>query len=543
MRCPLKNRLIQLLVVSLMLTNLHGPSIVLAQTNNTGRVVVHLFEWKWMDIAKECTYLAQKGYWAVQVSPPMEHVPPTADMGGNISNDFPWWVRYQAVTHDTTKLISRSGNADEFKSMVKACNAAGVGIIVDAVINHTTGVGYGKGTAGSEFSPYTYPQYVKDDFHHCGTSNGDIQSYQDRTQVQTCELVNLADLNTGKANVQKTLRTYLQNLLNIGVIGFRIDAAKHIAADDLKAILTGLAKPDGSKPYIFLEVIDQGGEPIKSLEYIGYGDVTEFRYGVVLGAVFNGCRGALSELQTFTNDFLPSRNALVFTDNHDNQRGHGAGGACILDHRDGNALYNLGNLFQLAYPYGHPSIMSSYYWNNRTSSNDGDSKGPPSAKAPYKAGSGADTRPVYGPNQKAGEYPINCTDTFEDGKWVCEHRRPAIANMVAFRAATAGEPLSHWQNIGGARSNHIAFGRGAKGFVAINRTDKAATTTYQTGLPAGRYCDISKFDFVGKQCVLPGTNKPAPASAVVTVNGAGQIANVAVGAVDGFAIYVGAKLP
>jgi hypothetical protein len=43
--------------------------------------------------------------------------------------------------------------------------------------------------------------------------------------------------------------------------------------------------------------------------------------------------------------------------------------------------------------------------------------------------------------------------------------------------------------------------------------------------------------------VLPGTNKPAPASAVVTVNAAGQIANMAVGAVDGFAIYVGAKLP
>ena len=30
-------------------------------------VVVHLFEWKWADIAKECTWLAQNNYCAVQV--------------------------------------------------------------------------------------------------------------------------------------------------------------------------------------------------------------------------------------------------------------------------------------------------------------------------------------------------------------------------------------------------------------------------------------------------------------------------------------------
>lgn len=28
--------------------------------------------------------------------------------------------------------------------------------------------------------------------------------------------------------------------------------------------------------------------------------------------------------------FMPSNRALVFVDNHDNQRGHGAGGASIL---------------------------------------------------------------------------------------------------------------------------------------------------------------------------------------------------------------------
>ena len=163
-----------------------------------GGVFVHLFEWRWTDIAKECPYLGAKGYTGVQVSPPMEHVPPRVDMG-NPAADYPWWVRYQPVTHDVTKLTSRSGSLAEFQSMVTACNAAGVAVIVDAVINHTTGVGSGTGTAGSTYTAYSYPQYGTTDFHYCGTAGNDILSYSDRAQVQSCELVNLADLDTGKA--------------------------------------------------------------------------------------------------------------------------------------------------------------------------------------------------------------------------------------------------------------------------------------------------------------------------------------------------------
>src|SRR5690242_18173695 len=38
-------------------------------------VIVHLFEWPWASIASECTnVLGPKGFGAVQVSPPQEHV-------------------------------------------------------------------------------------------------------------------------------------------------------------------------------------------------------------------------------------------------------------------------------------------------------------------------------------------------------------------------------------------------------------------------------------------------------------------------------------
>jgi pullulanase len=505
-----------------------------------GGVFVHLFEWRWTDIQKECPYLAAKGYTGVQVSPPMEHVLPVADMGDPAA-DFPWWVRYQPVTHDVTKLTSRSGSLAEFQAMVDACNTAGVSVIIDAVINHTTGVGSGTGAAGSTYTTYDYPQYDPADFHACGTTGNDIASYSDRAQVQTCELANLADLDTGNPAVQGILRTYMQDLLDMGVKGFRIDAAKHMAAQDLAAILDGLTLSGGGSPYIFQEVIDQGGEPVRSFEYTPNGDVTEFNYSVRVGEIFNGCSGSLSALQGFESSWLPSRFAQIFTDNHDNQRGHGAGGACILDHRDGFDLYNLGSVFMLAYPYGHPSVMSSYYWSNNPASNDGDSKGPPSTTSPFTSGSGAETSTVYSATQTTGDVPANCSDAYVDGKWVCEHRRTAIANMVGFRQATGGEPVTDWVNVS---SNHIAFGRGSKGYVAINREASANTRTYTTTLPAGYYCNITAYDFnpATGLCVLPGANTPAPANALIKVEADGQILNQTVDSMKAFAIHVDAKL-
>ncbi|KHJ99109.1 hypothetical protein OESDEN_00902 [Oesophagostomum dentatum] len=82
------------------------------------QTMVHLFEWKWTDIAAECeNFLQYFGYGAVQVSPPSEHITLTQN------GDMPWWIRYQPVSQ---KLISRSGNEDQFKDMINRCNKVGV---------------------------------------------------------------------------------------------------------------------------------------------------------------------------------------------------------------------------------------------------------------------------------------------------------------------------------------------------------------------------------------------------------------------------------
>eukprot|EP00171_Calliarthron_tuberculosum_P010429 IDg10429t1 len=229
---------------------------------------VHLFEWKWPDIARECEeHLAPYGYDAVQISPPQEHIQGTQ-----------WWTRYQPVSY---KLESRGGSRTQLIEMVRRCNAVGVAIYADAVINHMAGVGSGTGVAGSSYSEYRYPAvpYSPTDFHFCGRPNNVISNYSDAYEVRNCELVNLADLKMEINYVRDRIAGYLNDLLSIGVRGFRYDAAKHMAVNDLNAIRGKLQ----SAPYIFSEVIDQSSsEAIRASEYFGVGDVTEFRYGIEL---------------------------------------------------------------------------------------------------------------------------------------------------------------------------------------------------------------------------------------------------------------------
>lgn len=317
---------------------------------NSRTVMVHLFEWKWNDIARECeTYLGPNGFAGIQVSPPNEHA---------VVEGRPWYERYQPVSYI---LNSRSGNREEFINMVKTCKKAGVDIYVDAVINHMTGtLAHGEeriGISGSKFGRFAYPEFSYDDFHHCGRNGNDqIQNYGDRYEVQNCALVGLADLNIEKDYVRDRIVRYLNELVDIGVAGFRIDAAKHMSTHSLNEII----KRVKGGAYVYQEVIDQGGEPIQASEYFQNGDVTEFKYSVDMSRVILGGKLAwLNDKAQFGEgwNYMPSDKAVVFIDNHDNQRGHGGGGH-ILNYKDGRQ-YELASVLMLAWPYGYPLSTSS----------------------------------------------------------------------------------------------------------------------------------------------------------------------------------------
>lgn len=490
------------LLTAVAITAAFAPTSVAADPEPR-TVFVHLFEWKWSDIEQECVnFLGPKGFSAVQVSPPNEHI------DHHQVTDYAWWARYQPVTY---QLESRSGTRQEFISMVQTCQANGVDIYVDAVFNHMADQ-VGVGVNGSTFNraSLSYPFFSSSDFNGCSPANIQGSDYNNNAwRVRHCQLSGLPDLNQGSAYVRGQIQAYLQDLVDIGVAGFRIDAAKHMEVNDINAILSGV----NGDFYVFLEVIDPGGQSVSASEYTPYHDVTEFKYSQKIGETF--ATGQLSWLSNFGEPwgFMGSTSAVVFVDNHDNQRGHGM--AAQVTHRSGS-LYDVANVYMLAWPYGYPKVMSSYEWGGVN-----DSQGPP------HDGSG-NTKNVYN-----GNGTLNCFGN----DWKCEHRWRPIANMVAFRNYTAAQSaytVTNWWDNG---NDQIAFTRsganGGAGFVVINREGSGLNQSFQTGLAAGNYCDVISGDFDSSTGTCSGNT--------ITVDNNGW-ASINVSSMSAVAIYGGAMI-
>uniref|UniRef100_A0A671REX6 alpha-amylase n=1 Tax=Sinocyclocheilus anshuiensis TaxID=1608454 RepID=A0A671REX6_9TELE len=371
------------------------------------------------------------------ISPPSESIV--------VTNPWhPWWQRYQPIGYN---LCSRSGNENELRDMITWCNNVGVNINDKQIINHMCGAGGGAGThssCGSYFDAnkkdFPTVPYSNLDFNDgkCNTGSGNTENYQD---IKNCHLVGLLDLALEKDYVRGKVASFMNKLIDMGVAGFRVD------------------------------VIDLGGEPITSGEYTGIGRVTEFKYGAKLGNVIRKWNGEkLSFVKNWGEGwgFMSSDKALVFVDNHDNQRGHA---------------------FMLAHPYGFTRVMSSYQWDRNIVNGQVDDQA--------HNGDGS-TKPV----------PINPDSTCGDG-WVCEHRWRQIKNMVAFRNVVNGQAFSNWWDNG---SNQISFSCGNKGFLVINNDDWELNATLNTSLPGGTYCDVISGQkengrCTGKQVVVGGDGR------------------------------------
>jgi alpha-amylase len=538
---------------------------------------VQLFEWKWSDIATECeNYLGPYGYSAVQVSPPQDHI-----ILSSVANNpgYPWWQRYQPVSYIVN---SRSGTDAQFQDMVKRCSKVGVQVYVDLVINHMTGntqkstnTGVSS-SAGSSFDATTrsFPTagYTSADFHSCpsGTtaSNDGSIGYncvsnncnidwgnENRQGVQYCQLSGLTDLKSEAANVISKIQAYINKLISYGVMGFRIDAAKHIPTVHLQTIINGLNSlptsnynPSGSgvvtKPYITQEVDGDSSVPASWYEGMytdGRGTITELNSGRVLSNAFwyngNGYNG-ISSLYGYglTTGMVPSQYGVSFVDNHDTNR-------CSIDNcgsgeNNGILSYPLQNYgscapycnsrswetaqaFSIAHPYGYPMITSSYSFGAGQSSN-----GPPS-------------------DASGNTNSLSCTSA-TSCNFLVEHRLGTVLPMVEFRNTAWGKQnsgsstmMDYWwvYNYGqsGQNLNMAGFSRTGSstvsfGAIVINNDHPSAETLNSNvvvGMPAGRYCDIitGYLNTAGTGCTSRGTSTGGAKLVTVvlnTVSGANQ---------------------
>lgn len=435
-----------------------------------GNVFVHLFHWSWNEVKNECQRLKDIGYTDIQVSPAQE-----TKEKDNTSDE--WWKRYQPVSF---RIGNRGGSEAEFDEMVRFCQEdAGIGIYVDAVINHmlSRGTPDGTGFLDTEYRKFDsdplQPEIVglfgPQDFH----TDFDRQNidYKKRDMTLRGQLgtapTGLVDLATETDWVREQIANYLITLLNPkqgvrpGVAGIRIDGAKHMDHNDIRRILLKVDDQVSSNYFIFKEVIGRGTgqEAVDDPEYLPPNipqgtNVTEFEFSKQITRIFRK-HGVVSDLVGSVpinnwNNMGPGNKSVIFVDNHDEQRNGDA-----LSWVENKDSYVLANAFMLGWDYAYPKVMSSF----------------------------VDSNGGYGNLRVSGAVANNCNAH----EFICEHRYPPIANMVKFRRIAGTTPVVNKAAHG---QNRISFSRGNKGFIYINHTDQTITTTVQTNMPAGSYCNI-----------------------------------------------------
>jgi pullulanase len=432
-----------------------------ARTSAKKDVQVIAFQQSWNTIAKECTdTYGPEGVAYVEVSPPQESIQGTQ-----------WWTSYQPVSY---KLDSKLGTEAEFKNMIKQCNAAGVDIIADVVINQTTGsdvaAGDQKGVAGSDYNGSTgtypgfatsqYPGGITDsDFHGCKRN---ISDYTNQQEVQECRLSSMWDFDSESEKVQDIQSDYLVSLWNAGVRAFRMDAVKHINTNSMKALKEKFAQKIGKNAndiYWIQEVIGNSSEAsgIQPSNYLQNGTVTQFGFKSEMNQAFKDKIAKLKGLKDRLDKDIDSANANVFVTNWDTARSQGA-----LTYKDGSR-FQLANAFMLAYDYGTPRLLSDYKWDV----NDNGAPGATDTKVPdVDMGSACST---------------NSSD------WNCEQRWTSTRGMIAFRNYAGDAAVTDWQDDG---DSNIAFSRDGKGFIAINNSKDDKDASYTTSLADGEYCDV-----------------------------------------------------
>jgi alpha-amylase len=455
------------------------PSDAAATLNNSD-VTANLWEWNWTSVAQACTQqLGPAGYGAVQVAPPEESI----TLAGTSDGAHPWWEVYQPVSYN---LTSRMGNRSQFSSMVTACHNAGVRVYADAVINHTAGSNNtaNSGYGGSTFSAsgYSYPAvpYSYDDFHHpndgyCNDADGQIDDWNNVAEVQNCELSSLSDLKTQSSTVRSKIAGYLNDLIDLGVDGFRVDAAKHIPQADFAAIRSQLhtTTASGTAPYIAQEIMPGGSGTLAPSSFTSNGDVIGFSYADGLKAQFtNGTLNNLSGIPSWSLDATSSQTYAMVT-NHDTERD-----GSTLRYQDGSK-YLLANYFLLAYPYGKPVVYDGFAFSTSAT-----------GQTPPSDGSGFVSN-------------TSCSN----GAWQCNTQSTAMKGMVAWH--NAARSVTTVSDFTATNAGVIGFHRGSLGWIGLNDTSSASTASYATGLADGTYCDR----------ITGGVNGSSCAGTAVTVSG------------------------
>lgn len=306
-------------------------------------VIVQLFDWSFAEISNVLPELAEIGYTHIHLSPVQKSV-----------ENGRWWGKYQPL--DYRVIEGPMGTREELVTLAEKANELGIKLMADVVINHMAAHPHVEVKRG-RLQSVNFADFSKEDFHPYAP----IRDWSDELQVRNRWLFGaLPDLKTESEPVRRKLRAHLLDLQCCGVGAFRVDSARHIPPEDLKAIFKGV---EASSLVVgeIAECSHQVFEPyLKELPEMAFYD---FPLLEKLAASLRGDK-PMSDLVENGELWqgLPGCASIPFLRNHDLDRGEAHRSEGIQDprYRLENDAWQIGYVALFGFGRGAPYVFANH---------------------------------------------------------------------------------------------------------------------------------------------------------------------------------------
>ncbi len=286
------------------------------QSDIEGSAILHCFNWSYNSIRSNLSAIKEAGYTAVQTSP----VQSPKDYNGSWNDqNGQWWKMYQPLDFSISSN-TWLGNKNDLKSLCTEAEKMGIKVVVDVVANHVAnnheGGGYNNVNGGVAQNLKRWEYY-----HDYNEHANDSSRYS-----MTMGHIGMPDLNTAHPDVQNIVKNLLIECINVGVDGFRFDAAKHIelptdqdcGSDFWPNVIEGSQKATSNKIFYYGEILNGCGTDIGN--YTRYMSVTDnYSSDAVLVAVNNGNASAMAN-SNYAKGAQPGKTVL-WVESHDTHMG------------------------------------------------------------------------------------------------------------------------------------------------------------------------------------------------------------------------------
>lgn len=266
----------------------HNPN-----ATNTG-TILHAWSWNFPTIAENMKKIADAGFTMVQTVPVQNCYNPEGSskklFDENVTEGN-WYYYYQPTDWKIGNQIV--GTKEQMQAMLDSAAKYNIDIIVDVLPNHTA---FDVDAVAEDF--YNAVGGRSKMFHSQGLTP--VQDYNNRLQCTLWASGALPDVNTENPAFQKYYMQFINELLSMGVKGFRYDTAKHIGVhsdpvdtaagvkeNDFWDVATGRKSVKGVKlsvPYdslfVYGEILQDKNVP--EAEYADYMGMTASSYGHIL---------------------------------------------------------------------------------------------------------------------------------------------------------------------------------------------------------------------------------------------------------------------